>query len=195
MRTSALFFIIFHVTVVLAAPVPKVLKGQKTFFPTKLGSKWEYATEGQPQVREIIRATSKDGVRTITVQMTSGVSKQTWDILENTDGVFRSTLYNEALDPPQLILKANAKPGDEWEGEYKRGGAVTERYKRVVGQPEKVSTPNGEYDALPVTQTNPDDEEDTVTIWYAEGVGMVKLLQRNSEPLLLQKYTPGQDKE
>lgn len=179
----------------VAAPVPKDLKKQKNYFPTAVGTKWEYASEdgSDSQTREVTAVTEKDGVRTVTILWTTGGSSQTWELREDAAGLARSKMGNVAIDPPQLLIKGRLAEGDEWDGEYRQGRAST-RYRRVVGKAEAVTTPAGEYTAVPVTQTDPDDPTDEATVWYAEGVGMVKLHEKGSAPIVLKAVTIGKGK-
>lgn len=176
----------------LAAPVPKELKKKKNYFPTAVGTKWEYVGEdgSDRQTREVTEAVDKDGVRVITILWSTGGTKQTWELREDATGLYRSKMGSMDIDPPQRLMNGKLAEGDEWEGEYAQG-QVRERYKRVVGKAEKITTPAGEFEAIPVEQTNPDDPDDGATIWYAEGVGMVKLHQKGSSPLVLKAVTVG----
>lgn len=180
------------VSQLVAAPVPKELSKRKVYFPTAVGTKWVYATEDgtESQTREVTAVTVKDGVRLVTILWTASGQRQEWELREDGTGIYRSKMGAAAVDPPHLLLKPKVVPGDEWDGEYVQSGR-TERYHRVVGKPETVKTPAGEYEAIPVVQTNPDDENDEATVWYAEGVGMVKLHQKYSTPLVLKQVTIG----
>jgi hypothetical protein len=176
----------------VAAPVPKELKKKQTYFPTAVGTKWVYEAEdgSDNQTREVTAATEKDGVRTLTILWKANGTTQTWELKEDATGLYRSKMGANAIDPPHHLLKSKLTEGDEWEGEYTQSGG-TVKYRRTVGRPEKVTVPAGEYTAVPVTQVDPDDPDDEATVWYAEGVGMVKLLQRGSRAMLLKSVTIG----
>ena len=192
MRTLALALLL--AAPLAAAPVPKGLKNKKNYFPTAVGTKWEYVSDDgdDRQTREVTAATDTGGVRTFTIQWTTGGggSKQNWEMKQDADGLYRAKMGSSVIDPPQRLMKGALVEGDEWEGEYTQGGSTT-RYRRVVGKEEKVTVPAGEYTAIPVVQTNPDDPDDEATVWYADGVGMVKLHQKGSTPLLLKAVTLG----
>jgi hypothetical protein len=192
MRGCVAVCLIALVTSATAAPVPKELKKQKVYFPTAVGTKWEYASEdgSDRQTREVQDATEKDGVRTVTILWKATGTNQTWELKEDSTGLYRTKMGSATIDPPHLLLKPKVTEGDEWEGKYVQNG-IEERYKRVVGKAEKVTTPAGEFEAIPVLQTNPDDPDDEATVWYAEGIGMVKLHQKHSSPLVLKKVTLG----
>jgi len=182
------------ITSAIAAPVPKDLKKRKVYFPTTAGTMWEYAGEdgADRQTREVRSATEKDGVRTVTILWTADGTKQTWELREDATGLYRTKMGAATIDPPHLLLKPKVTEGDEWEGTYTQNGSE-EKFRRVVGKAEKVKTPAGEFEAIPVLQTNPDDPDDEATVWYAEGIGMVKLHQKHSTPLLLKKVTIGKE--
>lgn len=186
--------ILIFVTSIVAAPVPKELKKRKVYFPTTAGTKWEYVGEDgdDVQTREVRTATEKDGVRTVTILWKATGTSQTWELREDSTGLYRTKMGSATIDPPHLLLKPKVTEGDEWEGKYTQNG-TEEKYKRVVGKAEKVTTPAGEFEAVPVHQTNPDDPDDEATVWYAEGIGMVKLHQKHSTPLLLKKVTIGKE--
>jgi hypothetical protein len=178
----------------LAAPVPKELKKKKTYFPLATGTKWEYVNEdgSEAHSREISAVTEKDGVRTVAVLYRDRNFTMTWELREDATGLYRSKYENAAVDPPQLLMKPTMTEGDEWECRFNQGRQKC-HYIRTVSKAEKVTTPAGEYTAIPIKQVDPDDPDDTATIWYAEGVGMVKLQEGGAPAILLKAMTPGND--
>lgn len=184
----------------VAAPVPK--QPAPDYFPTLLGSKWEYAKDGEKEVVmtvEVTKVTAKDGVRTVEVTTTTinpkgqdakVVSKSVLRV--DGDGVAMATGEGEEISPPRLDLRAKPKEDDKWAcpHEWKNRRYA---YETTVGKEEKVEVPVGKFTALPHTQWfgEGDIEYNPRTTWYAPGVGAVKRVTEDKITLVLVKYTAG----
>lgn len=182
----------------VAAPVPKKPAGTN-YFPCALGTKWEYAVEGQKEasvVLEVTEAEEKDGVRTITIDQMKG--EKLPDYPEryriDKDGVFMLSANKKDLDPPRLDLKPKPKAGEEWDSPHKWNR--TEYTLTVsVGDEEKVEVPAGTFATLPHAMAYAFNCQKTSwKAWFATDVGRVKWVDYNGTVYELTKYTAGKDK-
>jgi hypothetical protein len=176
----------------LAAPVPKP-KPKADFYPSAVGTKWVYAYDDgtNEHTREVTDATEKDGVTTFTITWKQGAQTQTWVMKKDADGVSRVSQNGSEFDPPHQILKAKLADGDEWASEYTLGKGTTKySHKRTVGKAESVKVPAGDYDAFPVSSVEAGGNTTDTTLWYADGVGLVKIVAKDGTPIVLKEFVP-----
>lgn len=172
----------------LAAPIPKELKRVGSFHPMTVGDRREYVSPSAPdtvtQVREIVDVQEKDGAKFYTQKMTSGQT----NVLKVDKGgtVWMAQLNEDVYEPPYKVVGPDLKEGDKWEVSDGTGAV------RTVGKATKVETPAGTYTALPITISYPQQQGmSEVVVWYAEGVGLVRLDSGGRPSIVLKKYTPG----
>jgi hypothetical protein len=179
----------------VAAPVPKP-KVAPNYFPCTLGSKWEYAKEGEKEASVVVEVTAvdeKDGGRLVTFEHTkeSGWMVGTQQYRVAADGVFVTTDRGKDVSPPRMQQRATPKARDEWECPHTWNGFDYE-YTVAVGEEEKVTVPAGEYATLPHTQAFTLNRKQYVfKSWDAAGVGTVKMVGYDGTAFELLKFTPG----
>ena len=171
-----------------AAPVPKDFKRVASYHPMAVGDRREYASPTNPdvvtQVREITAVEEKDGAKFYTQKMTSGQT----NVLktDRTGTVWMAQLNEDVYSPPYKVVGPDLKEGDRWECNDGTGMV------RTVGKAAKVDTPAGTFTALPITVSYPNQPGmSEVVVWYAEGVGLVRLDSGGRPSVVLKKYTPG----
>lgn len=181
----------------LAAPVPKELANPRDYFPTAIGSKWEYVTTGvgkeQPHTEEITAAVvTKAGLR-VTFKRTRPNAKDfetVYVVGEKDIALTKSGPFD--YDPPLPTLKKGMKAGDNWETETVFGtGAKPTTYQFKVGEAAEVKVPAGTFTAFPVTRKQKGSKLDGYTFWYAPNVGLVKTDLVGGAGTVLTKFTPG----
>ena len=190
MRTA--FVLLLAPLIAVAAPVPK-LKAKADFYPSAVGTKWVYANEDgtNEHSREVTASTEKDGVTTFTITWKQGAQTQTWEMTKDADGVSRVSQNGSVFDPPHPIVKQKMAEGDEWESEYTLGrGATKYHQKRTVGKEEKVKVLAGEYSAIPLASVDLNGNTIDTTLWYADGVGLVKIVPKDGVPIVLKEFVP-----
>lgn len=175
----------------VAAPVPKELKDKRpNYQPMAVGDKREYVHPANPdvvsQVREITAVEERNEARYYTQKIAS--SNQTNVMKVDKTGVYMAEQNDEKYDPPYPVARPDMKEGDKWECRDELGMV------RTVGKAAKVETPAGTFTAIPITVSYPQlqGSADT-TVWYADGVGLVRLDTGGRTTLVLKKYTPGKD--
>jgi hypothetical protein len=193
MRRVALLLPLLFLPAAPAAPVPKAVKGTQDLYPSVLGTKWVYAHEDgtNEHTREVTGSQEKDGVTHFTVTWKQGPSTQIWDLKKDATGVYRLKQDTLAFDPPHKLIQPKMTEGEEWESEYTAGGRVTYKFVRSVGKPEQVKTPAGEFTALPINSKDLSGNTLETTLWYADGVGLVKLQAKGGTASVLKEFTPG----
>lgn len=180
-----------------AAPVPKELAVQ-TYCPTVLGSKWEYALEGEKEavlVVEVTKVTDKDGVRRVRLEQTGGPKTRDYpeELVIDAKGVHLAMAGGDDIEPPRLDQRPLPKPGDEWESPHE-WRATKYTCTTTTGQPEKITVPAGTYTVLEHTQSYTNYQPPQVwTAWYAPGVGRVKFRNYEGQVHVLLKFTPGKE--
>ena len=178
----------------LAAPVPKLKKLDP--FPYAVGTKWEYARNGNDKtvyVEEVTESEEKDGVRTIRVDITTHTGGKQFETYQLKNGELRLTAStNATYDPPLLIRKAELKEGDTWTNAYTLNGTEYE-VTYTVGKAEELDTPAGKFTAFPITRkyVKPNPRASETTYWYGDGVGLVKQMTAGRPIQELKAFTPG----
>jgi hypothetical protein len=192
MRVASVALFLFFVIGVAAAPVPKELKKKfPDYYPLAAGSVWEYKFGSNVWTTRVAEYEVKDGVKTAKLKCVFQDKEMAARVVRvDKTGVTQSYVDMKA-DTKALILKFGLVDEEGWE--------VLDDQSKVSGKftlkgTEKVTVPAGTFEAVVLTQTIPDTKT-SFRYWYADGVGLVKLVQTDSGfdqiPLELKKYTPG----
>ena len=175
--------------VAVAAPVPKALKkGGPEWMPLAVGAKWEYVASDAPDTttdtREITGASEKDGMQ-FASQRTINLTQE---FRRDETGVAVVKTSNRGDAKPRYIVRHNMKEGDTWDNDM---GGYTET--RTVGKVEKIKLPAGEFEAVPVKfqYVQQGVTFQSGTVWYADGVGLVRIDTDGSSSEVLKAFTPG----
>jgi len=184
---KALLIVVFAASLTVAAPVPKDFKRGIDYSPMAVGDKREYVSPLSPdvvtQTREITAVEERNGAKYFTQTLTGN---STTVMKADKTGVYMAEQYGEKLETPYKVVGPTMKSGDSWKCQDTTG------MTRTVGEPKKVETPAGTFTAYPITCSYPDQVGRTsVVVWYAEGVGLVRLDSDGGTSLVLKKYTPG----
>ena len=183
----------------VAAPVPKDL-APPTYFPSALGTKWEYAHDGEKELAlevEVTKVEVEDGGRVVLLEQTGGPKVRDYPerYRLGPDGVQMLTAIDKDITPPRLDLRPKPKADDEWDGPHEWSG-TNYTCNTKVGAAEKVTVPAGTYTALPHTQSYTNFQPPQVwTAWHAPGVGRVKFVNYQGQGYVLLKFTPGNEKK
>lgn len=181
--------------VALAAPVPKEFANPRDYFPTAVGSKWEYVSSGVGEDRthseEITAADEKDGELRVTFRRVRPEVKDGFDTVYTVGKKDISLAKSGPLvyDPPLPTLRKGMKIGDNWEVETSISGRKT-TFEFKVGEAAEVKTPAGKFLAVPVTRKTKGSKLAGYTLWYAPDVGLVKT-DAGQVTTVLTKFTIG----
>ncbi len=196
-RMLALAVLLLAVGWLVSAPVPKALKKRTDYYPCAAGTKRLYT--GDPsnlnpdfdQSRDVVDARESDGGIDFTVRWIAGRSDLTWAMRKDENGVHWLSDGNQVFDTPQLILKPKLIEGDEWTNDVSVGKQFLYKQTRTVGKEETVSTPAGDFAAIPIRVKQPSS---SFTYWYSDGVGLVKITQDGALDMHLKTYRIGDGK-
>jgi hypothetical protein len=176
----------------LAGPAAPRLKDSETpqaYFPTTVGSKWVYTTNGKEHVEVVTAVERKDGVTTVTVEYErAGGNRPIQTIEVRPDGLYMTYEVGKAYETPVCMLKLPVKIGESWTVRTNRPDIGALRFDREVIEETDVETPAGRFRAVRVRGRTDIGNQGRVQsdYWYAPEVGLVKLDER-----VLQSFTPG----
>ena len=167
------------------------------YFPLKVGTTWEYKFDnGQTQKRSIVKKELFDGILCARMEtMNGGVVTSHSHLSAMRDGIYQWSLGDNKMNPPRHQLKFPVRVGDAWRSDAKYAErSLNESYK-IAGR-ENVNVPAGNYrNALfIVNDTERDGPKRAYKLWYARGVGLVRLesdFGGRKLTLELTKFTPG----
>jgi hypothetical protein len=168
------------------------------YFPLKKDTKWTYKV-GDNFVEVRVSQVSKVGSEEqYTVETVVGKDPKTSEVyVVRTDGVYRTKVKDDKLDPPVKVLELPIKKGATWAINSKLGTQTIKGNLTVKDDKAEIVTPAGKYSAVLVEGENMDiaGAKTTVRIWFAKDRGIVKeefLLQGGEKVTLeLSKYEEG----
>ncbi|QJW96821.1 hypothetical protein [Frigoriglobus tundricola] len=179
---------------VLLAQPPKDASADG-YFPLKKGTKWTYRV-GDNDVTVSVVKTEKVGTEEqyqvdtfVGKDVKVGEAKTSEWYVVRADGVYRTRVKDDKLDPFVKVLPLPVKKGDSWEVNSKLSTQVIKGTLKVVNDKEKVKIQNVDYDTVFVEGKDMDiaGAKTTVRIWFAKDRGIVKeefLLQGGEKVLL-----------
>lgn len=105
------------------------------------------------------------------------------------DGVYRTKVKDDKLDPYVKVLALPVKKDTTWDINSKVGTQTIKGTMKVISEKEKIKTPAGDFEAVFVEGKDMDiaGAKTTVRIWFAKDRGIVKeefILQTNEKVLL-----------
>lgn len=166
-------------------------------FPLKKGSKWVYKVADQEVTVVVVgpeKFNNEDCVKVDT--MVGGQVKASELYYVKADGIYRSKVKEDKVDPAVRILQLPAKKGDSWKIDSKVGTQSVKGEFKLVDDKVKVKVAAGEFDAMLVEGKDLDiaGTKTSVSQWFVAGKGIVKLsykIQDTEATLELKEYTEG----
>lgn len=201
---SRLLVLLSAVTLLLAvapaAPVPPPPKTPPLYFPTTVGAKWVYQTEGNKdeKVEMVMKVEDKDGEKWVAIGSEwKGKVDYRHAISVSDKGLAVVDTDVSDLDEPSWLLKLPHKAGNKWDYVIALPGVGKWKGKAIADGTEKVEVPAGKFEAIRVKLdiTFAGDRRQT-TAWYAPGVGMLKQIVKSESGErveVLKSFTPGKD--
>jgi len=169
-----------------------------SYFPTKLKTTWTYKV-GDNLV-EVRVAKSETVAKEEHFQFDTVVGKEAKTsemFVVRADGVYRTKVKEDKLDPFVKILPLPIKEGTSWDVNSKLGTQTVKGTLKVVKEKDKIKVQGVDYEAVQVEGKDLDiaGAKTTVRIWFAKGVGIVKeefVLQNGDKVTLdLSKFEEG----
>jgi hypothetical protein len=169
-----------------------------SYFPLKVGSKWTYKVNDSLVEVRVAKAEKVGAEEQYVVETTVGKDAKTAEMyVVRADGVYRTKVKDDKLDPPVKILPLPAKK-DSWEVNSKLGTQSVKGTLKVIGD-EKLKVQGTEYDTVQVEGKDLEvaGAKANMNVWFAKGRGIVKevftLANGDKVTLELTKYEEGKD--
>jgi hypothetical protein len=165
------------------------VKGQDrgpNYFPTKVGAKWIYDSDGREESEEITKVEYKDGAFLVTVHRVDGFGRESDSKLKvSSDGVVQLAGLIGEKHPPELLVKLPHKPHQKWTTFFGKAEAFG---------PERLMVAAGAFEVVRVEATifTLKGQVITVNSWYAPKVGLVKET-RGEHVRVLKSFTTGKE--
>lgn len=164
------------------APAPS---GGGDFLPLKKGNKWTYKV-GDNAVRvEVVgtKTVGKEEQFQLDTFVGSEAKMSEWYTVK-ADGIYRTQVKDDKLEPYVKVLALPAKKDATWEVNTKVGTQTVKGTMKVLDDKEEVTIGGTKYPAVKVEGKDLDvaGAKTTVRTWYVSGKGIVKqefVLQTN----------------
>ena len=179
-----------------SASAPAEKEKPPDYYPLKEGNKWYYKVDGGVVDQKLVsvqvaKIENIDGEKLARVEsLVDGKVVATEHLTAMDKGVFRHRYNGAVVTPPICVIKLPFKKGDTWETEAKAGDLKI-KVACKAGQ-EEVEVPAGKFNAISiVTEGDLGTVKILTTLWFADGVGMVKQtieIAGQKKTLELEKY-------
>ena len=174
---------------------PKDAPGDN-MFPLKVKAKWTYRVGDNDvtvSVVKVDKVNNEDHYQVDTFvgkDAKPGEAKTSEWYVVKADGVYRTRVKDDKLDPYINVLALPAKKDATWDVNSKLGTQSIKGTLKVKADKEKVKTPAGEFETVFVEGENMDiaGAKTTVRIWFAKDRGIVKeeFTMQGGEKVLLE---------
>lgn len=163
------------------------------YFPTTVGSRWEYESDGFVRV-EVVTAVkeTKEGKHVDVGIEFDGKVTQSGRLVVSEQGLCVVSGRGAIdLKEPVWLLKLPHKEGNKWDTVIDIAPGKWGGVSKATG-PEEVKVPAGTYQAIVVRYEGnaPGQDHVVTTRWYAPDVGKVKELY-DKKLTVLKRFTPG----
>lgn len=168
------------------------------YFPLKPKTKWVYKVGDNDVVVTVVKAEKAGGEEQYQVDTVVGKEPKTseWYVVRS-DGVYRTKVKDDKLDPYIKVLPIPAKKDATWDVNSKLGTQTIKGTMKIVNDKEKVKVQGTDYETVFVEGKDVDvaGSKTTIHIWFAKDRGIVKeefLLQGGEKlQLELKEYSEG----
>jgi hypothetical protein len=147
------------------------------YLPAKKDSKWTYKVGDnkiEVRVSKVDKVGGEEQFQFDTVVGTEAKTSET--MLVRADGVYRSKVKDDKLDPYIKLLPLPVKKGATWDINSKLGTQTIKGTLKVIDDAEKIEVQGVKFTAVQVEGKDMDvaGAKTTVRIWFAKDVGIVK---------------------
>ena len=195
LKVLLILLLLFFVFQLLPAHADSALS--KDWFPLEVGYWWIYDIEAV-DTDLVVKVTGKEKVgkyNCFVVEMgdTKGNLNSIEFYCKNGNEVLIvgekdiKTKKNKIFDTPREYLKVPLKEGTNWKiSRYTEKNKVIRETKKVMAAG-KIKVPAGTFTTLKVINLRKEDGKDRVSLqlWYAQGVGVVKMILRDEENMFI----------
>jgi hypothetical protein len=161
------------------------------YFPLKVKAKWTYKVGDNLVDVTVVKVEKVGGEDHYQVDTVVGKDPKTSEMyVVRGDGVYRTKVKEDKLDPFIKVLALPVKKDASWDVNSKLGTQTIKGTMKVKNDKEKITTPAGEFTTVFVEGENMDiaGAKTTVRIWFAKDRGIVKeeFLMQGGEKVLLE---------
>jgi hypothetical protein len=147
------------------------------YFPLKAKAKWVYKI-GDNEITVAVVKTEKKGTEEhFQVDTIVGKDAKTseWYVVK-ADGVYRTQVKDDKIDPYVKVLPIPAKKDATWEINSKLGAQTVKGTMKIKGDAEKLTIGAASYDAVLVESDNLEvaGAKTTFRVWFVKDKGIVK---------------------
>ena len=186
--------------VAFPAPGPKEPPAIPDYYPTTVGTRLVYDLDNgdSEMTLRVVGVERKDSEKTITVEERGATRWLPFERISISEKGLCAVEYSGQASEPWYLLKFPIKAGDKWDVEWSqkpgldgKKGTVT-----VIGE-EEVTVPAGKFKAVKVERVYTEengkalDKPFKVTVWFAKGIGRVKVVPTEGSKLALKSFVPG----
>jgi hypothetical protein len=149
------------------------------YYPLQVGNQWSYKVKvvgiDTTMVTRIAKIeTIKDQPYARLEAELNGKVVATENLRKTKKGIIRLRTNDIEAEPPFLLLKLPAKPGDKWEGTFTAKGEKCKFHSEIFAE-ETIAVPAGKFKALRVSILLYQRKMIiNSTYWFARGIGFVK---------------------
>lgn len=168
------------------------------YFPLKKGTKWTYKVGDNLVEVSVVKVDKVGNEEQYQVDTVVGKEPKTTEMyVLKSDGVYRTKVKDDKLDPMIKVLPLPIKKDATWEINSKVGMQAVKGTMKVINDKEMIKTPAGDFSTVYVEGKDIDiaGAKTTVRLWFAKDRGIVQeefILQTNEKvQLVLTKYEEG----
>jgi hypothetical protein len=180
------------------APIPRERQDSGLYHSTRKGDRWVYSYTDEREVESYVvtAVEEKSGCKIVSVgreEKGKVVETVVWSVSDK--GLYELSTGDRKNDPPLGRVQLPAKTGDEWKITQDRAGWTSLRGVGKVTVSEEVRVPAGTFTTIRVDWTYKlDYATRSKSVWYAQGVGMVKLVDWDAnKEYVLKSFTVGKE--
>jgi hypothetical protein len=187
---------------VLLAQPPKDAQAEG-YFPLKTGARWTYKVGDNDVTVKVVKVEKVNNedqyqVDTFVGKEKMGEAKTSEWYVVRADGVYRTKVKDDKLDPYVKVLPLPVKKDATWDINSKLGTQTIKGTMKVVSDKEKLKIQGTDYETVFVEGKDLDiaGAKTTIRIWLAKDRGIVKeeLLLQGGEKVLLELKDYGEGK-
>ncbi|HJZ90194.1 MAG TPA: hypothetical protein VKE40_04935 [Gemmataceae bacterium] len=184
----------------LSAPGPKDPPAIPDYYPTTVGTRLVYDLDnGDSELAlRIVAVEEKGAEKVVTVEQRGATRWLAFEQISISEKGLREVEHFGQVSEPWYLLKFPIKAGDKWDVEWSQKPGIDGKKGTVtVIDEEEVTVPAGKFKAVKVERVYTEengkalDKPFKVSVWFAKGIGRVKVVPTEGSKLALKSFVPG----
>lgn len=182
------------------APGPKETSVIPDYYPTIVGTSLVYDLDnGNSELAlRIVAVDEKSAEKVVTVEQRGATRWLAFERISISEKGLREVEHSGQASEPWYLLKFPIKTGDKWDVEWSKKPGIDGKKGTVtvIGE-EEVTVPAGKFKAVKVERVYTEengkalDKPFKVSVWFAKGIGRVKVVPTEGSKLALKSFVPG----